>query len=62
MAKKDSTKPHSDTQAQRFVEAARELGCDDNEDRLKDTLRKIAKAPPAKGSRRRKASTTDESQ
>jgi len=35
-------------QIQRFRQAARDLGCDENEDRFKDALRKIAEAPPAK--------------
>jgi hypothetical protein len=33
-------------QAQRFAQAARELGCDDSEERFLETVRKIAKAPP----------------
>ena len=35
------------SQIDRFREAARELGCDESEERFKDALRKIAKAPPA---------------
>ena len=29
-------------------EAARELGCDDSEERFVETVRKLAKAPPAR--------------
>jgi hypothetical protein len=35
-----------DEQAKRFIEAARELGCDESEERFVETVRKIAKAPP----------------
>lgn len=34
-------------QGQRFIEAARELGCDEDEDAFKERLRKLASAPPA---------------
>jgi hypothetical protein len=33
-------------QMAQFIEAARELGCDDDPERFKETVRKIAKAPP----------------
>ena len=33
-------------QAKAFRKAARELGCDDNEDRFKEALRTVAKAKP----------------
>jgi hypothetical protein len=33
-------------QYSRFLEAARELGCEENIDRLDDALRRVAKAPP----------------
>lgn len=35
-------------QSKRFIEAARELGTDDDPERFKDMVRKIAKAPPSK--------------
>jgi hypothetical protein len=35
-------------QMAQFIEAARELGCDDDPERFKETVRKIAKAPPAR--------------
>ena len=34
-------------QARRFRKAARELGCDENEDRFKSALRTVGKAKPA---------------
>ena len=34
-------------QAERFKQAARELGCDDDPERFKEIVGKIAKAPPA---------------
>jgi hypothetical protein len=33
-------------QSKAFIDAARELGCDDSEERFVETVRKIAKAPP----------------
>jgi hypothetical protein len=36
-------------QSERFVEAAREVGTDDDPERFKETIRKLAKAPPAPG-------------
>ena len=39
-------------QSRRFMEAARELGTDDDPERFKATVRKIAKAPPAKNAPR----------
>jgi hypothetical protein len=33
-------------QVKAFRKAARELGCDDNEDRFKEALRTVAKAKP----------------
>lgn len=33
-------------QYQRFLDAARELGCEEGMDRLDDALRRVAKAPP----------------
>jgi hypothetical protein len=37
------------SQSERFKQAARELGCDDDPERFKETVRKLAKAPPAPG-------------
>ena len=39
-------KSESDQQSERFKQAARELGCDESEERFVETVRKIAKAPP----------------
>lgn len=38
-----------ESQSERFAQAARELGCDDDPERFKETVRKLAKAPPAPG-------------
>ena len=35
-------------QVERFREAARELGCDENEEAFKETLKRVAKAPAPK--------------
>jgi hypothetical protein len=40
-------KPMADDQAKAFRKAARDLGCDDNEERFKDALRTVATAKPA---------------
>lgn len=46
---KDDDKPlpvdDTRTQAKKFEDAARELGCDENEDRFKGVLRKLAQSP-----------------
>lgn len=47
MSKKIKTQPDDPKQAAAFRKAARELGCDDNEERFKDALRTIAKAKPS---------------
>ncbi len=40
-------KPHTPAdQAKVFRKAARELGCDDNEEQFQDALRKVAKHKP----------------
>jgi len=39
-------KPPEKTQSQRFIEAARELGCDESEERFDAALRKVASSPP----------------
>lgn len=36
----------SQTQRERFEQAARELGCDDDPERFAERVREIAKAPP----------------
>ncbi len=48
MTKKNSPAKMDDReQAAAFRKAARELGCDDNEERFKDALRTVAKAKPS---------------
>lgn len=37
------------SQSERFAQAARELGCDDDPERFREVVRKLAKAPPAPG-------------
>lgn len=53
------TKAEPRTQAEKFVEAARELGCDESEELFIETVKKLAKAPPSPHpkppSKRRKA-------
>jgi hypothetical protein len=49
MAQKRKPTDAEKTQSQRFIEAARELGCDDSEERFREVVGKLAKAPPAPG-------------
>jgi hypothetical protein len=42
-AKKAKSKP---SQSDKFVEAARELGCDEDESAFDETVKKVAKGPP----------------
>jgi hypothetical protein len=46
------TKPSAAPKSQRdrFIEAARELECDDDKERFEQRLKKIAKAKPKSGS------------
>lgn len=39
-------------QHDRFAQAARELECDDDPERFKETVRKLASAPPAPAAKR----------
>ena len=41
-------KPDDPEQSRKFMEAARELGCDDSEERFIETVRKVASAPPTR--------------
>jgi hypothetical protein len=43
----ESAKKRDLGQSAAFRKAARELGCDDNEDRFRDALRTVAKAKPS---------------
>jgi hypothetical protein len=45
--KKDKQKQPPDKQVAAFRKAAREAGCDDNEERFQDALRTVAKAKPS---------------
>jgi chaperonin GroEL (HSP60 family) len=51
----EKTKANDRKQAAVFRKAARELGCDESEDRFRDALRTVAKAKPSpeKGKGRR---------
>jgi hypothetical protein len=42
-----SMKKADTEQSKRFIEAARELGCDDDEDALKARMKRLAKSKPA---------------
>ena len=43
-----SSKPtEAKSQRERFIEAARELGCDDDEDVLKARMKRLAESKPA---------------
>lgn len=50
----NSKKPTRHTQGDAFVEAARELGCDESEDAFDTKLKKVASAPPPKPTRKPK--------
>ena len=39
----------SETQTDKFKQAARELGCDESEERFNENLKRIAKAKPKDG-------------
>lgn len=45
MSNKDH-KPKAIDQGKRFIEAARELDCDEDQDAFKERLKKLASAPP----------------
>jgi hypothetical protein len=45
MANKQKTEKLTQ-QSQKFIEAARELGCDENESAFDEIVKKVAKAPP----------------
>jgi hypothetical protein len=49
--------PKNQDQAKAFRKAARELGCDDNEEQFKEALRTIAKAKPEPQSAKRHKDT-----
>lgn len=41
-------KADAKTQHERFIEAARELGCDDDEQAFEERLKRVAESPPQK--------------
>lgn len=43
MAREDVSAPESKPQRDRFVETARELECDEDEDRFNETLKRVVK-------------------
>lgn len=45
---RDKGQSTASSQIDRFREAARELGCDESEERFVEVVKKLAKAPPAK--------------
>jgi len=48
MAKKQPNPTGPKSQPERFIEAARELGCDESEETFRAAVRKVAKAPYVK--------------
>lgn len=44
------------TQAEKFVEAAREAGADENVETFRERLKKLVKPPPSKSAKPRKES------
>ena len=53
-------KAKTETQRQRFIEAAKELGADDNEQSFRSAIRKIATASVAKAKKNAKKTTRPE--
>jgi hypothetical protein len=47
-----ANKKQGTQQSRRFIEAARELGTNNDPERFKETVRKVAKAPPSKNAPR----------
>jgi hypothetical protein len=52
MSKKIKTQPDDREQAAAFRKAAREAGCNDNEERFKEALRTVAKQKPKEAKER----------
>ena len=46
MSSRDSQLKRQKAQSDKFIEAARELGCDENESAFDAIVKKVAKAPP----------------
>jgi hypothetical protein len=45
------SEPPKNNQRERFIEAARQLECDDDKERFEERLKKIAKAKPKEAKR-----------
>jgi hypothetical protein len=45
---------HTKTQSEKFIEAAKELGCDEDESAFDEIVKKVAKAVPTKQSSQQK--------
>jgi len=48
------TKKQADTQRRRFIKAARDLGCDEDESAFDEALGKVVSSPPPKSVEKRK--------
>ena len=55
MPRRKKTEEKPKEQFERFAEAARELGCDEDTEAFKDKLKKLVKAPPPETVQKRKA-------
>jgi len=58
MKKMKTKKSESESQAEKFAAAARELGCSDDESAFDKTLKKVATAPSPKSLKKRKKKKT----
>ena len=52
MARENLDVPQAKPQRDRFIEKARELECDEGEDRLNETLKRVVRHRPDKGNGR----------
>lgn len=57
-----SKEPPAQTQLDKFRDAARELQTNDDPDRFAETVRKLAKAPPAPAEKPKKAASANQRQ
>jgi hypothetical protein len=57
MANKKRTETAAKTQHEKFVEAAREIDCDDDEGRFKERFKKLTEASPPASVEKRKRRT-----
>jgi hypothetical protein len=56
MVKKKNIETQAE-QSRKFIEAARELGCDDDEERFMERFKKLTEAPPPASVEKRKRRT-----